>query len=334
MTNNIGNIEGFRPMLAASLPCSKGKTLETGPTDENVLRDLNRLDWRFGFLCSPKLDGIRAVKHPTMGLVSRTLKPIPNQFIQHCLNLFAFNHFDGELVLGDWKDNVPYNTNQSWIMSEAGKPQFTYAVFDDLTHPGAGYHIRVKDAEDRLRGWSTHEAGFQVVALPQKWVKSPQELLEYEQEQLALGVEGIIVRHPGCPYKNNRATFLEQSMIKMKRFEDAEMVIEDFEELYHNANEPTIDKLGYQRRSAHLDGMVPAGTLGKLIGTVITGRFKGTQAKVGSGLDDSLRAEIWESPEKYRGGIVKFKYQPHGSKDKCRTPIYLEFLGFRSKDDL
>lgn len=320
-------LEFFRPMLAASLPSAKRNV----PTEDQVIRDLKSLDWERGFYASPKMDGIRAIKHPASGLVSRTLKPIPNKYIQQSLNLDLFDFLDGELILEHWDSGIEYNDNQSAIMTREGKPYFSYCVFDHIQFPQYTFRWRNDHARKIVEYIQGYEFPFKVHHLEQRHVKSVEELLEYEQTLVAKGFEGIIVRDPGNRYKNNRATWREQGMFKMKRFLDAEGVIVDFEELHINANDAAIDNLGYQKRSSHKDGKVPAGTLGKLVLEITSGEFAGEITRVGSGIEDSLRNHIWQNKSKYRNQIVKFKYQGVGSKNLPRTPI---FLGFRSGQDL
>ena len=332
MSVPIGNIENFRPMLSASLPSSKANV----PTEDEVIRDLKRLDWSQGFYVSPKMDGIRAVNHPTFGLVSRTLKPIPNRFIQESIKSLGekVHYMDGELISGRIEDFIGYNDCQSQIMSEAGKKRYTLCIFDHVEFPNKRFDYRNHLCREHFEGRQTYnysDTEFHIEWLHQKLVSSIEELLEVESEAIGLGYEGVIMRHPSVGYKNGRSTFLQQGMIKLKRFLDAEAKIVGFEELYRNTNEPTRDLLGYQRRSAHNAGQLAANTLGKLIVEGINGEWTDVEFSIGSGLDDSLRDRIWSDRESYMGMVVKYKYQASGSKERPRSPI---FLGFRSLEDI
>jgi DNA ligase-1 len=292
----------FRPMLSAKLPCAEKRV----PTEEEVLHDLNRLDWSRGFLASPKIDGVRAVKHPDEGLLSRSLKRIPNKFVQDCLSGTLFDGLDGELISGKLEDMIGFNDSQSAIMSQGGAPFFTWCVFDEVFVPNNAFWWRTKRAEDRvceLLMGINFQGLFDLRYVQHKKVTTPEELLEYEQEQLALGFEGIMFRDPGGRYKSypsNRSTFKQQGLIKLKRFVDAEAEITGFIELERNTNAPQLDNLGYQKRSAHKANQVAAGTLGKLQCRGINGRFAGATFNVGSGLDDSLRERIWSAQEVFR----------------------------------
>lgn len=327
------DVELFRPMLAASFPSAKRSV----PTDDEIIRDLERLDWSRGFLCSPKLDGIRAVKHPTHGLVSRTLKPIPNKWIQHCLRDLQWDFLDGELVKGHWSDNTDYNTNQSAIMSYEGKFEFTYAVFDHVGRPEKSFRTRNSIAQSIINAPldgplpiipdDPEDPVVYVQHLPQVLCSDIDALLAFEAECLIHKFEGVIARDAGCRYKNGRATWRQQGMFKMKRFIDAEAEIIDFEELVRNFNDATIDARGYQVRSDHLDGMLPADTLGLVRVRGLNGAFADVEFGVGSGFDDSLRHRIWQNRSAYMGRVIKYKYQSVGNKDRPRAPI---FIGFRN----
>jgi DNA ligase-1 len=52
---------------------------------------------------------------------------------------------------------------------------------------------------------------------------------------------------------------------------------------------------------------------------------------IGSGMDHTLRKQIWDNRDKYIGKIVKYKYLPVGTIDAPRHPV---FLGLRDKDDM
>lgn len=325
-------IEQFRPMLADKLPCAKNHV----PTQEEVIRDLERLDWSEGFFISPKLDGIRCIKHPTHGLVTRTLTQIPNRFMQECLSPNIFDHFDGEITKGtpNQSATMEFNDTQSAVMSQSGSPFFTFNVFDHIEHPNVRFDWRTSLAKERvatLLEFVNFQNLYAVQWVPQSHVRSIDDLLRAEEEYLELGYEGIIIRDPSRRYKNNRSTFKQQGMIKLKRFLDAEAVIIGFEELSRNTNVPENSKLGFTKRSSKLEGQVPGGTLGKLVVEGLNGRFRDTIFRIGVGFDDKLRDTIWANKQEWLGAIIKYKYQDVGSKNAPRIPTY---LGKRDPRDL
>jgi hypothetical protein len=98
----------------------------------------------------------------------------------------------------------------------------------------------------------------------------------------------------------------------------------------HNAED--TDAFGLMKRSRCKDGMVPAGTLGKLI---LLDLKTLCQFGCGTGLDQELRQTIWDHKDEWMGMIVKYKYQPSGTKDSANSkPRFPVFLGFRHEDDM
>jgi DNA ligase-1 len=76
--------------------------------------------------------------------------------------------------------------------------------------------------------------------------------------------------------------------------------------------------------------MVAKNTLGALILSDIHGTFK-LEFNLGTGFNDKLRQDIWNNKDKYKNLLVKYKFQPCGSFERPRLPV---FLGFRDMDDL
>jgi DNA ligase-1 len=132
-----------------------------------------------------------------------------------------------------------------------------------------------------------------------------------------------------APNKQGRATAKEGTLLKLKRYADAEATITGFAEEMFNGNEATTNELGRTKRSSHQANKTGKDTLGTLIVTGLTA-FEGKEFRVG-GFDAAMRAEIWQNQEKYLGRIVKFKYFNVGIKDLPRHP---NFLAFRDPIDL
>ena len=60
---------------------------------------------KFPCIVSPKLDGIRCIIIDGVAM-SRSLKPIRNEYVQKCIGNREYNGLDGELIVGDGLDNV------------------------------------------------------------------------------------------------------------------------------------------------------------------------------------------------------------------------------------
>ena len=291
------NIKSFKPMLA-------------GKVEGEV---------RFPVMASAKLDGVRCIVIDGVAM-SRSLKPIPNAYVQRCLSV-GFDGLDGELMLGDIGAPDVYRKTVSAVMSEDGEPDFTFWVFDNYTTKG-GFSDRY------AKLFANFSDDIRVKILPHIVIGNNADLDAFEAKQLDKGLEGVMIRDPHGPYKFGRSSTREGILLKLKRFEDSEAEIIDFEELLKNENEATTNELGRTARSSHKANMTPMGTLGCL--NVRDLKTK-VEFSIGTGYDAATRQQIWNDRKKLLGAIAKYKYFAGGSKDKPRFPV---FIGFRDKRDM
>jgi len=279
---------------------------------------------KYPVLATPKLDGIRCLKL-NFHAVSRTFKPIPNQFIREAIESEFPENVDGEIMI----PGLAFGTATGIIMSgknanptDAGAFQFW--VFDILP---AGCELNTPYSKRMQFLMELPPTPHMVKILP-VWINNEGELLIFEEQCLADGYEGAIIRDPNGPYKCGRSTEKEGYLLKIKRFEDSEARIIGFVEKVHNTNEAKQDAFGHTERSSHKDGMVNAGVLGALR---VQDIHTNVIFELGTGFDDTTRKEIWTNQPEYLDRIVKYKHQPYGAKDLPRFPV---FLGIRSKDDM
>lgn len=275
--------------------------------------DLDNL--RFPLLASPKLDGIRALKVKE-GLLSRTLKSIPNNHVQEAARAWPVG-LDGELIVGHPTDKDVYRNTVSGVMKTTGNPNFTFWVFDQ--------HDRQASYQDALG--SLQQAAAQhisVEVLNQEVIGDLDSLLAYEAQQVELGFEGVILRDPHAPYKFGRSTAKEGYLLKVKRFEDSEALVIGVVEEMHNGNEATKDNLGRTKRSTAKAGKTGKGTMGTLVCRDLK---TGVEFEIGTGFTAADRVEYFRNPP----NIVRYKFFPVGVKDKPRHPV---FLGVRDERDL
>ena len=291
-----------------------------------VAAELDRL--KYPLLASVKYDGIRAIMQDGQ-LLSRKLKPIPNNYVREVLEGSLPDGVDGELlVVGG-----TFNNCQSAFMRQTGEPNFEYHMFDyvtdSLTEPASARLMKLQDMVAALIIKHPFLANVLVV-VEQKYITNETELMEFEEKCVAENFEGIMVRSIDGRYKCGRSTLNEGLLLKIKRWTQSEGIILSVEEQMRNDNEAEIDELGHTKRSSHQAGMTPAGTLGKFIvreiGTDIT-----LGVGTGVGMTKELRQAIWNEKDKYIGKIVSFKSQTSGQKDAPRFPIW---CGFRHTDDL
>lgn len=291
-------------MTVAAFP-SNFKPLLASPLDFEKVR--------YPLLVSPKLDGIRClVAGPNV--VSRNMKPIPNDFIRERLANRTHGVLDGELITYSDGEMDDFNTTQSKVMSKIGEPDFSFHVFDSVST--LAFHERLAVAE------------CVAAALPyidfvhHSWANGPDDLLTLEALFVAEGYEGLMARHPSGRYKFGRSTVNEQILLKLKRFDDCEVLVIGYTERLSNQNEQTRDALGRAQRTSHKANMVPTDTLGSLM----CEHPNGATFEVGTGFTDADRASLWRRPDDLLGRTVKVKYQGFGPNKAPRFPV---FLGFR-----
>lgn len=288
----------FKPLLAATLS------------------DFEKL--KFPVYGSPKLDGIRATVIGSK-IVSRNLKPIPNNFVRACLDVSMYNNFDGELLVGSEVDSRAFNSTTSGIMSEQGSPNFKYYVFDDHTNPTDAFEKRLKSLEARV----AYAFNPLLSIVPHTLISNLDELQALEQKFYKDGYEGLMIRDPKGVYKFGRSSEREGILIKMKRFFDDEAVIVEVYEQLENTNEAKKDALGRTKRSSAKANKIPKNTLGGFVLEKDGLRFK---VGGGPGLTMQVRSELWAIKDQLIGQMLKYKFQKDGMVD---LPRFTQYIGIR-----
>lgn len=291
-------MKSFKPMLASDA-------------------DLKNL--RFPLWASPKLDGIRAA---LVGgkLLTRTLKAVPNPAVRAALERPELAHFDGELIVGPPTSKTVYRDTVSGVMSHDGEPEFTFYVFDHWEshdRPWVERYERLARTEHP-----------RVTVLQHREFLNLDRLLEYEQQKIDEGYEGLILRDPSARYKFGRSTTKEGYLLKLKRFEDSEAEVLEVIEEMANLNEAKTNALGRTERSSAKAGKTGKGTMGALR---VRDLKTGVEFELGTGFSATDRQWWWCWKGKTLKHIVKYKFFPVGVKDKPRHPVY---LGLRDRRDL
>ena len=274
----------------------------------------------FPIYASPKLDGIRVIIKDNQ-VLSRNGKTIPNIFVQSLLK--SYHGLDGELIVGHPTHPNVFQLTTSGVMSIEGTPNVRLYVFDCWYAEG-GIDARYNEVLKITQNSSIVD----IEVVPQIVINSLEELYKFEEDCLAKGYEGVMLRYPNAPYKNGRSTVKEGALLKLKRFSDSEAYILGMEPLLRNHNEPTKNALGHTERSSHIYNKVADDLLGALnVKDVRTG----VEFSIGSGFTEEQRREIWNKQVELIGSIVKYKYFEVGVKDKPRFPV---FCDFRDKRDM
>jgi DNA ligase-1 len=296
--------EGFKPQLAI-----EQTKVKTQPANRYM---------------SEKLDGIRCIVFGGVAY-SRSLKPIPNKFIQaYFKNQWTgglLDGLDGELIVGDKNAPDVFNQSTSGVMRIEGEPDFTFWVFDRYSQKATwleryAFLVNNELLPDRVK------------VLPHYSISCDEQLDEFEAEMLAQGAEGVMIRDTDAKYKCGRSGTKTPELQKVKRFVDNEFEIIGWEPKYTNTNAATVNELGRTARSTAKEGMVALDTMGSLI--LCTS--KRDVFSCGSGMTDAIREDLWERRESLAGQLAKVKYFDVGTGYNVpRFPIY---IAIRHKDDL
>ena len=256
----------------------------------------------FPLLATPKVDGVRALMVNGQ-LVSRTLKPIPNDRIRAVLEPLLPEGADGEIYCGD------LYTTTSTAMSFDANGNFKFFWFDWAYNVDTPYNKRVSSMETYIEVNETNEY---VVPLMPHAIYDLDGLYKYERQALNQGFEGIMLRIPGGRYKSGRSTLKEGLLVKFKRSADSEATIIGTEELVHRAGSQT-------------------GEAGDTLGAIIARGVDGTEFRIGTGYTAGQRLALWVNRDMIAGKIVKYKHSQKGSKNKPRCAV---FLSLRHNNDM
>lgn len=267
---------------------------------------------RFPVYASPKLDGVRGVVIDGV-LRSRSLKAFPNAHVQALFSRSEFNGLDGELIVGEPTAKDVYRVTQGAVARAQGKPDVTFYVFDRFTVNG-DFHARWFSLHV-LCATNPH-----LKLVEQRLIANAEQLAAFEQEMLALGYEGLILRSPKGAYKQGRSTVSEGGMLKLKRFTDSEAVIIGMEEEMANNNVATTNALGRTERSTAKAGLEGKGRMGALI---VRDCVSGIEFNIGTGFTMADRENFWQHRAKVVGMVVKYKSFLIGVKEAPRFPVYL-----------
>jgi len=299
-----------------ALPQIPGKPMLAG----RVAKDT---DLRWPKLGSLKIDGYRAVySQGEFFARSGKLHPAPavRALAKELQRRGLPDGLDGELTV----PGKGFNEAGGLLRREDYTGPLRYQVFD-LMHEGL-------KAEERFQLLSALTEKFpeNVTLLDQVWLRSLEEMQSFENDALAAGAEGIVLRDPGAFYKHGRGTPKDQIMIKIKRFRSAEALVLGVSPRMHNTNPEELTPLGYTERSTAKDGLEETDILGKLEVIGLNGPWKNVRFSIGNfdGLTDEEKRYYLKNPPLEQ--VVTFKYFPEGALDRPRHPV---FIGFRPDVD-
>lgn len=292
------------------------------PTTPATVEDLKNM--QYPIACSPKLDGIRGII-TELGVLSNSMKPLGNQFMQRELGDPRLIGLDGELIVGSphkdlsLPDDDVFNRTTGAIRRASGEPDFTFYVFDYFRETSHSYWERWLKHIQEGRNLPDILNNVRIKILDQRICHNVEEALAYEAQLIEMGYEGMMPRSIFGHYKQGRATLNERLILKRKPLEQDEAVVVDIFEQMQNNNEKGINEMGDSFRSSHKENLVGKGTLGGVV--LKSSRWKDTfNCGTIIGGTDKWRQEMWDNPERILGKTMTYIYQGYGSIDKPRQP--------------
>jgi DNA ligase-1 len=284
--------------------------------------DLKKIE--YPVYVTAKLDGIRCITHKGAAL-SRSLKPIPNEFIQSVLAKLPHG-LDGELIVGEPTAKDVFQQTTSFVRSIDKVGPFNFYVFDfwDSNEP---YINR----QTIMRAEAKKDKQGCIVIVEPLIAHNEADIIRTEAFYVDQGYEGVILRNPHGEYKHGRTTATSNNAYKLKRFADSEAIVTDILPEMHNANEVKRGATGKIERSTTAAGLVAKKSMGAL---VVHDEKLNWTFQVGTGFTAEQRKWWWESRAWILASkskmVIKYKYFPVGVVDKPRHPV---FLGVREKFD-
>lgn len=128
--------------------------------------------------------------------------------------------------------------------------------------------------------------------------KDTSKIIEILEQQVAKGEEGIMINICDAPYEFKRTN----NLLKVKKFDSCDLRV-----------------IGFEEGTGKYTGM---------LGAFIC-EYKGGEVKVGSGLTDELREEIWQNQNKYQATIIEVSFfeetKDSTGKLSLRFPTFKDF---------
>ena len=248
----------------------------------------------------PKLDGIRCLAIVEKGeakLFTRAGKLISNfdGTVGKELAQLRDGCYDGEIMSVDFRELMrQVNRKEDKDIS-----QVYFAVFDYINLKE--WHAKKSSTpcsvrKEQIKNQLLTVGKFKYLRMVRfRTIKATEENFKKEHDYwVGKGEEGIMIKDISAPYEFKR----DWSVMKYKAFFDVDVRIKDLLE-------------GTGKHS------------GKLGSFVID--YKGKEVKVGSGLTDSLREELWIDRDKHVGRLIEVRYQEETPDGSLRFPTFVCF---------
>ena len=248
----------------------------------------------------PKLDGIRClaiVKNGEASLFTRAGKPLTNfdNTIGKELSQLKDGCYDGEIMGKDFTDLM----RQVYRKENVNVDNSYFAIFDYISIPewNAKEGTSILTLRKAILDSIFHFTNFKFLQMvPYTYSENPSESLlkDIHDDMVSKGYEGIMIKDSSAFYSFGR----DWSVMKYKAFFDADCPI-----------------IGLQEGTGKHEG--------KLGSFLID--YNGVEVRVGSGLNDELREQIWANKDKHIGRIIEVRYQEETPDGSLRFPTFVCF---------
>lgn len=248
----------------------------------------------------PKLDGIRCLAIVERGeakLFTRAGKQITNFDSTVGVELAQLRDgcYDGEIMSVDFRELMrQVNRKEDKDIS-----QVYFAVFDYINLKE--WHAKKSKTQcavrkEQIKNQLSTVGKFKYLRMVRfKTIEATEENFKKEHDYwVSKGEEGIMIKDISAPYEFKR----DWSVMKYKAFFDVDVRIKGL-----------LEGTGKHQ--------------GKLGSFVID--YKGKEVRVGSGLTDSLREELWIDRDKHVGRLIEVRYQEETPDGSLRFPTFVCF---------
>ena len=248
----------------------------------------------------PKLDGIRCLAIVDRGeakLFTRAGKQITNFDSTVGVELAQLRDgcYDGEIMSVDFRELMrQVNRKEDKDIS-----QVYFAVFDYINLKE--WHAKKSKTQcavrkEQIKNQLSTVGKFKYLRMVRfKTIEATEENFKKEHDYwVSKGEEGIMIKDISAPYEFKR----DWSVMKYKAFFDVDVRIKGL-----------LEGTGKHQ--------------GKLGSFVID--YKGKEVRVGSGLTDSLREELWIDRVKHIGRLIEVRYQEETPDGSLRFPTFVCF---------
>lgn len=295
--------------------------------------DLNELS--YPLLASSKMDGIRCIFYKGQ-ILSRSLKQIQNKQLREKFELIRKYSEEVDVILDGeiYSPELTFQEITSYVMTQDFEDKKSIKKFGkvltipehlkfycfDCLHPES-LNISFKDRFINA-GLVTDQFPNIMKLVNHEIINDKTDILEYFEESIRNGFEGLILRDPKGKYKCGRGTIKEGIIYKLKPFRtfDAQIIdVEQSTEVNKDA-EKKINELGRsvtskKKGDRHLINKASAFWV----------EYEGKPLKVVLAMTDEEKVAVWANRANLIGKWVEYKGMTIGAKDVPRHPVFLRY---------